>query len=62
MNYLCGFKIKLAGAVKVYNMLKEANNPVVERQILKAKNTAKLEGDAEWLDNILMLIEKAKIV
>ncbi len=50
------------GAVKIYNMLKEADNPIVDKAILSVSNIAEEEGDEEWLENINMLIEKVKIV
>lgn len=50
------------GAVKIYNMLKESDNPIVKSKILSTRENVGQEGDEEWLENIIMLIEKVKIV
>lgn len=50
------------GAVKIYNMLKEADNPVLDQAILSMSDIVEKEGDEEWLENIKMLIEKVEIV
>lgn len=45
------------GAIKIFNMLKESNNVLIDDYIAQAVETAKSENDEDWLENINMLIE-----
>lgn len=48
------------GAIKIYNMLKQSENPIIDTYIVKSLEIAKKEGDEDWLENINMLIEERK--
>ena len=49
------------GAIKIYHMLKESENTIIDEYILKSAEIAKMEEDDEWLENINMLIEGRNI-